>query len=257
MIDDFPADGTEDRTASTAGQLDLAEYADEESQPEATDASSGDAGRGRMSLTEIKQRDELVTFSVRHLRMTAAQVFAFAKCWPHPFSTESDVWRRLKALKLDKRIRHVARQTLHDEWTLLIFVKIACDAVRNGFGITDIAKECRIGDDSGIRSDMRFRIGERLYFLETQHSALTYRGWKAKLGKYVRYRRRSEPFRVLIVMENENNLNTVVRYARDVMEQHPNLTLFYFAYMPDLMGQYDVVREDVWTTHRREPIALR
>lgn len=217
-----------------------------------------------MSLQQIKQRDELLTSCVHRLKMTVPQLLEFSRAWEHPFDSEKNVWRRLVALGLERRVRHVAHQSLHDQWTLDVFVKIARDAIRAGFPVTEIAKEHRIGDGSRIRADMKFVIHQRrlgkqfLYYQESQESALTYVGWKAKLTKYLHYRRRPEvrPFRVVIVMENESSLNTVLRYAREVMEPHPKLTLFLFAWQPDLMGQYNVVTEDVWRTHRYEPVTL-
>lgn len=223
---------------------------------EAKRYDSDSAPRKAMPLRRRMERDEMVRRSVLHLKMTAQQVWEFSKCWPYPFYDVSDVWRRVYAMKLDRKIKHATRQSLHERWILEVSTKIWRDSAKAKIPITEIQKECRIGENSGIRSDMRFRLGSKLFHLELQESSLTFRGWKQKLGKYVRYRKRSRPFRVLVVMENETSLNTVYGYARDVMKDHPNLGLFYFAWMPDLMGQYDTVREDVWTTHKREPVSL-
>lgn len=222
----------------------------------ANDTASPSTPRKAPSLQRRKERDELLSACVLRLKMTAPQITEFSRTWEFPFYNEAAVWRRVIAMRLDKKLVHVSRQSLHDEWTLRIFIKIARDAIRNGFPVHEIAKEHRIGDGSKIRADMKWRIANRLFYLETQHSSLTYVGWKAKLGKYLKYRRRSRPFRVLIVMENEENLNTVLNYAREVMAPSPNLTVFYFALMQDLLGQFDTVREDVWRSHRYEAISL-
>jgi len=218
----------------------------------------GSAPRKTLSLKEIKERDALVTGCVRKLRMTAQQIADFSRMWEHPFYDERDVWRRVKALKLDRRIKRVASQSLHEEWTLKVFLKLSRDAVRNGIPVYEIAKEFKIGEESGIRADMRYRFGKFLFYQETQRPGLTYQGLKAKFKKWVRYRRKPgvRPFRVLVVMEDERNLNTALQYAREVMEPYPNLTLFLFAYMPDLLGQYDTIKEDVWRSHRYEPLSL-
>lgn len=252
------ADGTEDTHAGAGGQRwdadEMAWVPDDAAEKSPTEPARGK----RMSLQEIKQRDALLTACVKRLRMTVPQITAFSRSWEHPFYGENDVWRRLEALRLDRKVRRVARQSIHDQWAINIFIKIARDAVKGGHPVFEIAKEHRIGEDSGIRADFRFRIRDRLFYLETQHSALTYVSWKAKLGKYVRYRKRKgvKPFRVLIVMEDEHNLNTVLRYTREVLSPHPGLSLFLLAWMPDLMGQYDTVTEDVWTDHAHRPVAL-
>jgi hypothetical protein len=191
--------------------------------------------------------------------MTAQQIARFSKGWQYPFYDERDVWRRVKALGLDggrKRIRLAAEQSLHEQWTLDVFIKLALDAVRNRIPLSEVVKEYRVGDGSGIRADMHFRLGRYEFFQETQRPGLTYQGWKAKMSKYLTYRKRSGPFRVLVVMEDEHNLNTALRYAKEVMKDRPNLTLFLFAWIPDLMSQYDTITEDVWRSHRWEPVAL-
>jgi hypothetical protein len=224
----------------------------------AEDAGIPSAPTRRMSLEKIRGRDALLTGCVLRLKMTASQIADFSKAWEHPFFDERDVWRRVNAIGLGKKIKHVARQSLHDEWNIRVFTKIARDAIRDGIQVYEISKEHRIGGGSGIRSDFRFRLDRFLFYQEGQETALTYMGWKAKLGKYVRLRKTPgvRPFRVLITMQDEHCLNTVLGYAKEVMAPHPNLTLFLFAYMPDLLGQYDVVREDVWRTHRYEPVSL-
>jgi mRNA-degrading endonuclease RelE of RelBE toxin-antitoxin system len=255
------ADGTDDTTAYAGAQAEPAYSDSVPPQEEATDGQGSTAGRRRMSLDDIKRRDDLVRVTVTHLRMTAPQIHKFSEMWEFPFYSESDVWRRIKALKLDGRVKHVASQSLHDEWTIRILIKIVRDASRNGIVVEGIRKEYRLGDSSGIRADLylRLRQGARTFqfFIETQQSALTFRSWKSKLTKYLNYyrRRRIGPFRILVVFENEDQLRTVLKHAAAVMEGRDN-TLFLFAYMPDLLGQYDTVMEDIWTTHRREPVAL-
>ena len=204
-----------------------------------------------MKQDEIKYRDELVRFSVKHLKMTLPQILECSKTWERPFYDEQGVWRRLEAMKLQKKVRFVAEQSLHDLWVIRVCLKIWRDAHRNGIVISGIEKEYRV-EDSGIRCDMKFFLNDRLYLLETQATALTFRGWKAKLGKYVRYRKRKgvRPFRVLIVMENKSNLNTVFRYARELTAGHPNLELFLLGWMPDVLSQYDTTGEDIWVPNR-------
>lgn len=248
----------DDTDVDDGQELILAEPTSAEARAQAETDHVPSAPVRRLSLRKIKERDELVKGSVKKLKMTAKQIADFSKLWEHPFHDERDVWRRVKALKLDKKIKHAAAQSLHDEWTLRCFIKIARDACFNGFPMSEIAKEYRIGENSGIRADMRFRIGSRLFYLETQQSTLTYVGWKRKLGKYLAYRRRQgvKPFRVLVTFESEPELNTVVGYAKDLLKPYPNLTLFLFAYLPDLLGHYDTVTEDVWRSHRYEPLSL-
>lgn len=254
----FAADGTDD-SAAYDGVQDGGGVQDESFRLAEADINEfASAGRRTPSLDERRNRDALLTGCVKQLKMSAPQILSFSRAWGYPFHSESDVWRRVNALGLGKRIRHVARQSLHDEWMLNVFIKIARDAIRNNLPVFEIAKEFRIGEGSGIRSDMRWRIQHRLFFLEAQQSSLTYLGWKAKLSKYVRYRRQKgvRPFRVLIAMEDEQNLNTVLGYAKEVLAPFPSLTLFLFAYMPDLLNQYDTVTEEVWRSHRYEALSL-
>jgi hypothetical protein len=246
----------DDTTADGAGQDEGADRTSFEPQDEQEASSPPSAQIKRLSLSEIKDRDELLTGCVKQLKMTAPQIAEFSRMWQHPFYDERDVWRRVKALKLDKKLKHVARQSLHDEHTLRTFLKIARDATRNGYPLSEISKEHRIGDGSSIRADMKFRIGNRLFYLETQRSSLLYQSWSRKLGKYVAYRRRKPPFRVLIVFEDERDLNVVHRYAREIMKPYPGLNLFLFAWLPDLLSHYDIVTEDVWTTPQAQPVAL-
>lgn len=215
-----------------------------------TDGAEGSPGRG-MSLRERMERDDQVLFSVKHLRMTIPQILEFSECWKHPFYDEKAVWRRVNSLKLRNRVKRVAEQSIHDHCTFKLCLKIWRDAHRNEFPITGIEKESRL-PDAGIRADMRFNLGKRLFFHEHQRSVLTYMGWKTKLTKYVRYRRRDDvgPFRVLITMDDESNLNTVYRYAREVTADHPELCLFLLGWQPDILGQYDTTTEPVWVTNR-------
>lgn len=216
-------------------------------------ASVGDepSPRGGMSLQDRLERDEMVRFSVKHLRMTATQVWQYSQCWKHPFYDEQGVWRRINALKLRGSVKRVAEQSLHELFTIKICLKIWQDAHRNGFPVTGIEKESRL-PGAGIRADMRFMLGHRLFFVEHQRSVLTYMGWRQKLGKYVRFRKGKGigPFRVLITMDNESNLNTVYRYAKEVTREHPELCLFLLAWQPDLLGQYDTTTEPVWVSNR-------
>ncbi len=57
------------------------------------------------------------------------------------------------------------------------------------------------------------------------------------------------PFRVLIVMENERNLNTVYRYCRELTQLRPQLSLFLLAWQNDLLGHHDVCSEKVWVSN--------
>lgn len=193
----------------------------------------------------------MIRYCVLRLKMTAPQVLEFSKLWPRPFYDEQGVWRRLEGLGLEAKVKRVPEQSLHDLWTYRVCLKIWKDATRGGHVLSEVEKECRIGEESGIRADMKFRLGDRLFYLETQQSALTFRGWKSKLSKYVRYRTRKGvlPFRVLIVMENERNLNTVYRYCREVTEGRPNLSLFLLAWQNDLLGHFDVCAEKVWVSN--------
>ena len=203
-----------------------------------------------MPLGERKRRDELLRYAVLRLRMTMRQCWELSRTWPWPFYDERDVRRRLEEMGLAGKVKRVNEQSLHDLWTIKVSLKVWADARRNGVEVRGAEKEHRLGEDSGIRCDMKFQLGERLYYLETQQTALTFRGWKAKLGKYVRHRKKSGPFRVLIVMEDERNLNTVYRYCKEATAHKPNLAIFYLAWQNDLLGQFDTVGEAVWVTNR-------
>jgi hypothetical protein len=196
------------------------------------------------------RRDELLRYGALRLKFTVPQLMELSRTWPWPFFNEANLWRRLVALGIGNKVKRVAEQSLHDMWTAKVCLKVWRDAARNGIEVRGAEKEYKLGEGSAIRADMKFYLGSRLYFLETQQSALTFRGWKAKLGKYVRYRRKSGPFRVLLILENERNLNTVYRYCKEVTAHKPNLALFLLAWQPDLLGQFDTVAEAVWVTNR-------
>jgi len=210
-----------------------------------------DAPGKSMSLRDRMERDERVLFAVKRLRMTVPQILEFSECWEHPFYDEKSVWRRINALKLKRRVKRVAEQSLHDHFSIKVNLKIWKDAHRNGFPITGIEKESSIPGAS-IRADFRYNLAHRTFFHENQRSALTYMGWKQKLSKYVKHRRQpgTKPFRVLITMDDERSLNTVYRYAKEVTEDYPEMCLFLLAWQPDLLGQYDTTTEPIWVTNR-------
>ena len=195
---------------------------------------------------------------MRRLRMTAEQIHAYSQTWPWPFNTVKELDRRLDRLKLRRKIRWKGEQSKHEQAVLLTFIKIAWDAHRAGYEVADVEKEYSIGHGSQLRADMKFRIGDRLYFLEFEIANRS-DGWTGKIRKYLHYRKSkgTRPFRTLIIFDNKAPLTRTWYATREIMKPHPGLELFLFGWAADTpMGQPDCVTQPVWTTHKGLTVPL-
>lgn len=213
-------------------------------------------GLERISNDERLKRDEEVIYCTKHLKMTISQIHRYSWSWKYPIGNYQHAWDICERLGLLARVKkNSQRQSMHEKTMLEFLIRLASDAKDCEREVTEVSKEHRIGVDSRIRADLRLKIGSRLYYVECQSSSLTFVGWKQKLGKYDRYRTKvKEPFRVLVVFDEQKNLTTIRGYARDVI-RNPNRTLFYFCTYGSL--ERNCVSRTVWQTHRsREYVSL-
>ncbi len=222
---------------------------------------------GYITDAERKDRDERLR-RCRKMRFTALQILAYSQTWPRPYGQIQHVKRRLRELGLKAKPKKDQRP--HDEEAIDAFIRIATDAVAEGYRVVEERREHSIGNDSGIRADFRFvLVGKgvsRERFLEVQLSRMPAGDWKRKLDKYLRYRKRKDvgPFRVCVLVEDRDapeehryeELKKAFAIAQWLMEDRPNMTLFLFQHLPDFKVGGNAVTGKGWVSNRKKPTWL-
>ena len=183
--------------------------------------------------------------------LNARQVSELSLSTPQPMRALQHVYDKIEGQGLarlykSKKVEN-RRKGDHNQQIIRVMMKLVGQAYEYGYAVSELMRDGVPCDGARFRPDIGLKVGERQFYVEIQLSKIQQTRWHEKMRNYLRlYRGIRQPFRVLFLVDRAHDVPRLREYARQVLEDRPQLNLFYFLTLAEFEYARDILKARVW-----------